>query len=709
MPPSKVLIQAQAQDSFSVEKTTFNGVTLLTMQGTLNQAFEGKKTAESIRTKNLIVGMRKVRRFASWGMSEWMDFLRINGERELYLVECSTYAMSQMNLVTGLLGHGKLVSFYASFRCGTCNREIETQFIIPRDRAAIRDLPGSHQECPSCGGVAGLEEYPAAFFETIASRPPFDIDDEVLAVLRSHFKYDLPDDVTRFRARRRVHNGYTYLRLSGSMALLPPEPLAAASVGTTVVDLGGTVFSPAEAGPWRAYVGAVLPKVTSLQLLNCPPGFLDAGVAIEDLQDKLKVRTFTLAYECLRCNAAVPVLVDVAEHLEQLAAGEAPPAQCPSCQSTLVAVPSPAQAMYMRALPARERDAALDKFLDKARAEPTEKLENCLTTARKQPGQPGSGRGLYLAVGLSAVLVGALAAVALGLWKMRGEPGTGPGPGNGSAVVLTPQPVQPQQPAFVRPDWILSDVPASAYCHELINRLMCVGVSTYRATRDDAVAEANDAALEELVSTLALRITEPFFRESVLPGYSTVRAKALSALQAVESDRTSTAYAEAADVIRKARRRVTELFQASGGAAVPSQRSDWYWEEYAGEKGRANETLVFVRYDISLDVMKALLERYSAQAQVLGASVMTAFPALAWQHADFTGGAMLTKLGRPLAGPDLTAPSVVSAVGEQRVVDAPGFARRVEEWKQGSGDLKLTVKAGDAPAREVVIPRQRVR
>jgi DNA-directed RNA polymerase subunit RPC12/RpoP len=709
--PSKALIQPQAQDAFSVEKTMIGGVTLLTMQGTLNQAFEGRKIAEAVRTKNVVVDMRKVRRFASWGMSEWMDFLRTNGERELYLVECSTYAVSQMNLVTGLLGHGRLVSFYASFRCTTCGREIETLFVVPRDRDTIRELPGSHQECPSCGGQAGLEEYPAAFFETIAARPPFDIDDEVLAFFQSHFKYELPPDLTRFRARRRVHNGYTYLRLTGSMALLPPEPLAAVSEGAAVVDLAGVIFSPAEMEPWRAYLGAVLPKVTSLQLMNCPSGFLAAGVSISDLQDKLKVRTFTLQYECLRCNMSVPVLVDVAEHLEQLVAGEAPPAQCPSCQSTLVAVPSAGQSMLMRALPARDRDPALDKLLEKVRGEPAEKLENCLAPGRKQAGG-GPGRGVYLAVGLSALVVGALAAVALGLWKMRGEPGTGDGSGSGSgsgAVAVTPQPQQPQS-QFTRPDWILSDVPSSAYCHEIINRLMCVGVSTYRPTRDDGVAEANDAVLEELVSTLGLKITDPYFRDNVLPGFSTVRAKALSALQAADSDRTSKAYADAAEVVRKARRRVTELLQASGGAAVPSQRSDWYWEEYAGEKGRANETLVFVRYDVTFDAMKALLDKYSASTTVLGGTAMTAFPAVAWQDAELVGGALVTKAGRPLAGAGVTAPSVISAVGDQRVVDAPGLAKRIEEWKQqGSGDLKLTVKTGDAAARTVEIPRQRLR
>jgi hypothetical protein len=39
------------------------------------------------------------------------------------------------------------------------------------------------------------------------------------------------------------------------------------------------------------------------------------------------------------------------------------------------------------------------------------------------------------------------------------------------------------------------------------------------------------------------------------------------------------------------------------------------------------------------------------------------------------------------------------AVGDQRIDDATGLAKRLEEWKQSTGDAKLTVKTGDAPAR----------
>jgi hypothetical protein len=304
-------------------------------------------------------------------------------------------------------------------------------------------------------------------------------------------------------------------------------------------------------------------------------------------------------------------------------------------------------------------------------------------------------RAMYAALGLAVLISGGLAVVAVGLWRQGREPVPA---ANRGAVI----PPRPPPPTFERPGWIMSDVPSTAYCHDMINLLMCVGVSSYRPTRDDAVAEASDAALEELVSAVGLRISDPFFRDAVVPGYGAVRAKALSALQATDLDHASAAYIAANNVVVKARKRVVEILHASGGAAVPTQRSDWYWEEYAAKKG-GTETLVFVRYDVTLDAIKALVEKYSATTAIIGSTAMTAFPALAWQYTDFTGGAMFTKVARPLADAGIVTQSVVMAVDEQRVEDTTSLVRRIEAWKPTSGDLKLTVEAGEGPAHVVEI------
>jgi hypothetical protein len=691
---------AVRQDKYHAEKVTFGRITNLTMHGTVGEMFEGRKVAASLRTKKIVINMHDVRRFASWGMSEWMDFLRVTSASDIYLVECSTYAASQLTIVTGLLGHAKLVSFYASYRCRNCNDEIESLFVIPRDRAAIRGIENSSQTCPACGGPARLEDYPAAFFETVAGRPPFDIDDEALAFMRTHLKYDLSPDLTRFRAFRRVNREYTYLRLSGNVATLPVEHVARAAQGTALVDLERIVVDPGQVDHWRKFIPAALPNVKSLQLLQCPPGFLEAAMVPEDFSDRLKVRTFGAAFTCSACGAPSSELIDVATHLEELVEGRVPPGRCPRCRAATLPIVSPELTAILRALPARDRDGALDNFLLKCRSESSDALENCLVT--QQPAAPAAPRRrLYVALSLAVLAVGAVALLLTKPWQKDESPGSG---STTTATGATPQP--PLGPTFKRPEWIVSDIPQTAYCHDLINRLMCIGVSSYTSNKEEGAVEASDAALEELVSAVGLKISEPYFKDTLIARYSDLRTKALSALQAAELQRSNdpvalAAYTSANDTVRNARKRIVGALRASAGAAVPAQRTDWYWEEYAKDTG-GTEILVFVRFDVPLDAVRLLVEKYSATATVLGSTAMTAFPELAWGDPKFTGGALISRVGPPLAAAGVAASQIVVGVGDQRVADVTGFAKRVDDT---SGPIKLLLETDDGRNQVIEIKR----
>ncbi len=586
--------QVHPSQKFKIERSVEGGITILDLHGVIDEGFEGQRVADTVRTKKLVVSLRDVRRFASWGMSEWMNFLRAIGETDLYFVECSTYAINQMNLVTGLLGQGKLVSFYSPFRCGSCGEEFETLTVVPLEHATLRELGDSEKVCLACGGRARMDKYPAQMHATLADRPIFDIDDEVVALLRGRYKYDVTPNTTRFRAVQRVIKGHTYTRLTGNVGTLQPAQLASATTGTTILDLAGIVFDPTQLQAWTAYLAAALPTVTSLQLLDCPPGFLENAVTPADLQGKLKVRSFGLAYHCAQCNASTTYIVDVAPNLEQLTEGMVPNANCPTCKALMLAPLTHEQLELIRRLPARENDVALERFLAKARAEPSDKLDDAMVARPALPPKPPAGatRALYFASGLAVLVVAGLVLVAVPLWKQTDAP-VAPVAGTGGVVAPTPNTSQ-----FQRPDWITSDVPSSSFCQDAINRIVCVGVSSYRPDRGDAVAEASDAALDELVNAVGLKIAAPMFRDDVLAGYSKVRANALSTLQSNETDRTTPTYLAASDVVRKARRSVVELLKSSGGAAVPAQRSDWYWEEYNREKGAGTEFRVFVRYDV---------------------------------------------------------------------------------------------------------------
>lgn len=685
--------QAHAAAKFRLQKTVTGDVTYLTLHGVVDEGFEGRKVADGVRTKKLVLNMRDVRRFASWGMSEWTEFVKINAGRDLYLAECSTQALSQFNLVTGLAGHSKIISFYVPYRCAHCGEESESLLVAPIDRATMANLAEHEQPCATCGRAARVDKYLASMCQSMAEQPPFDIDDEVVAFLRSTFKYNVTPDVGRFRAHKLANKQYTYLRLSGGLSTMPGELIAQACDGTTVVDLSS--INPLDGHAvtaWRTFTAAALPKVTSLQLLECPPGFLDAAVVAEDL-GKLKVRTFVLTYDCPACNVTIARSIDVAQSLEHLVEGTIPSTRCDNCKSVLEASVTPELALLLRRLPAREHDVALDKFLDKARSEPPDRLEDAtvVKAAPVEKAQAGVPRAMYLAIGLMVLVAAGVAVIAFSVFRKDNNKVAQVDP---NAGVIAPKPA----PTFQRPDWILSDLPSSAFCHDMINRLMCVGVSPYRATRNEAVVEANDAALDELVNALGLKITDPFFKEQVLPGYSETRAKALATLQAADVDRASAAYKAANDTVRAARKRTVEILQASGGAAVPAQRSDWYWEEYALEKGTGTEVLVFVRYDVSLDAVKALVERYSTPVMVGGSTAVTAFPGLAWQYADFVGGAMLVKPSRPLERSGVAIKHVITNAADQRIADVQALEKQVTA---AQGSLKLTVKPLDGAATHV--------
>lgn len=654
---------------------------MLSLHGVIEGALEGAKLASSVKTSKLVLNLFDVRRFASWGMAEWMNFLRAAQELDLYFIECSSYAIQQLSQVTGMLGHGKLVSFYAPFRCGTCSEEQQVLIVVAQAPERLLELTASERPCRTCGGTSRIPKHQADIAHDVASKVGYDIDDDVATFLRAQLKYEIPANLSKFRAARRKQGPRTYLRLSGNLTTLPATKLARAAEGTTVVDLSRTMFDPSQLGPWREFVSAASGNVDTLQLLECPLGFFERMTADDLSAPKLKVRSFVQGYTCPKCSTPSAVAIDVAQHLEELVAGALPAQRCPSCKFE---IPGPPTNGPLHKLPARERDTDLDRFVEKMRNEPDEGLENALTL--RAPGPKASAvtqRSVYLGSLLAALLVGAIVLVVMFVWKKDAPP------------VSTVQPPQKPTQTFQRPDWILSDTPSSAYCQEMIGRLMCVGVSAYGGNLDAAVVAANDASLDEIVNLIGLKIEDAWFRDNVLAGYGTARTRTLAAMQ--------NAGPRADDAtVRAVRHRVAELLLTTGGPAVPAQRSDWYWEEYEQGSGKGTEFLVFVRYDVTVDSLQLLLKRYGEATSLAESSALTAFPGLAWQDATFSGGAMLRTVGGVLAKAGAVPGQVVTAFDDKPVVDAIALANQLQEATKGT-EHALTVRAPDGGTTTITL------
>ena len=97
-----------------------------------------------------------VRRFNSAGVRIWVDCMRALAVRaRLSFVDCAPAVITQLNMIQGFLGHGRVRSFYGPMRCDRCdhmlNHRFETHVCVEQG-----GLPSV--ACPSCGATMELDE-----------------------------------------------------------------------------------------------------------------------------------------------------------------------------------------------------------------------------------------------------------------------------------------------------------------------------------------------------------------------------------------------------------------------------------------------------------------------------------------------------------------------------------------------------------------------
>ena len=156
---------------------------------------------------------------------------------------------------------------------------------------------------------------------------------------------------------------------------------------------------------------------------------------------------------------------------------------------------------------------------------------------------------------------------------------------------------------------------------------------------------------------------------------------------------------------------MSEALKRSGGAAVPGQPSGEHWEEYRALVGDGSKFLVFVKYDVSLDAIKALTERYATPAEALGARALTVFPSVAWRFPDVFEGAILVGLDQDvLRAMGLAEENIILSVRDRKVRDAQDFASKIDEeyatLKEHGGNMKFVVKTGDGEPMDFNRPIQ---
>jgi anti-anti-sigma regulatory factor len=680
-----------AQPKLSIEKFADGGVACIKFVGTIDESFEGKKLGMTASADTLVLDLGGVRKISSFGIREWVDFVTAAAQkaRQLILIECTPKVIDQLNMVANFAGGGRVFSFYAPFRCDYCDSEQRALLQIDRDFEAIKSLRLAERPCSSCNESMYFDEDGATFFSYLIAQDRFQLDPDVEAFLAAKLNYAVSDLNRKLRVDKVIEGRMTYLRLNGDLDdSFPRDKLAEGLEGTVIVDLGAIgKIEPVGAMQWRGFVQLVAPVAERVYLASAPPSFIEKLCTRDDLNPKVQLLTVLMPYTCSGCGTTSAHNIDVGAHYDVLKFATAPELRCATCKQ---AMQCNAGETVMTLLPTMPRPTAGPDLVKsvgvlRERALINAGVRRAARPAGTAPPAPIASRNQLLVPILAALLVivvGAGGVVAYQRFMAKPPAGLG---------------ALSHASAAARPAWIASDVPAAATCSEQGGALSCVGVSSVSARQDDAEDEAADAAFDAAANALAVRLAAPKWKLAVPPIYGAARDAKLAAF---DRDPASTA---ARRDVREARRAVAQALRATGGSAVPAAPTGRYWEEYQGADGK--RYLAFAQVTLGATEIGKLLDGYAQSATALGATVVGAFPLLAWRYPKVERGAVILELGAgPLQDLGLAEQYVVLAVDGRDVGDAAGFAKlAADEYAalvERGGTLRLKVQIGDGAPRE---------
>ncbi len=110
----------------------------------------------------LYLRLRSFRRISSDSVQKWIDFVRALPETQrIFLLECPIPFIHQANLITNLLEHQTVESFFAPYSCAHCGLDEEKLLTTAELGAAKKPPP---QTCTACHSPTTFDDLPEQYF-----------------------------------------------------------------------------------------------------------------------------------------------------------------------------------------------------------------------------------------------------------------------------------------------------------------------------------------------------------------------------------------------------------------------------------------------------------------------------------------------------------------------------------------------------------------
>jgi hypothetical protein len=401
-------------------------------------------------------------------------------------------------------------------------------------------------------------------------------------------------------------------------------------------------------------------------------------------------------------------MIDVEQHFDVLKFATPPEMKCGDCKNPTTCAATEGLLSHLPTLPKPSISPQTRKFIKEVQERKPEKKK--ATTVAEAAAQGKSG-GAGMMIG-AAVISAGLAVGGFFVYQYTQKKDKDAGSGGDVGAITVGDKVGSSAPE--RPAWIKSDTFFSGDCAEEGAKVMCVGVSSYLSSQEEARDEAKQAAVDALVATVGDKIKDASFESVVKRIYAEARQTARADFDKLRASALAGSYDKneydrAHRDLAKKRQAVVGAFEATAPDLKPAEATAEYWEEYKNSSGGGTRYLVFAYYELGADKMGRLMARYTEPQQALGAKAVTLFPAVAWRWPNVDRGAIIigTDLGK-IKDSGLGTETVIQAVNGRPIKDAIEWKTTLEKevaiLEKVGGDLELNVKSGDVGGGTFKIP-----
>jgi serine/threonine protein kinase len=146
---------------------------IVTLPPVLDDRFNERTLIEELDgMQHIIFDFDRVQRITSFGVREWVRFLKVLPQNAYYcFIRCHPSMVSQLNFIHDFGGRGELLSLYTPYECPRCHEKMELLIDVSREKQRIDSGELTPLQCARCRIDAELDDLPDLYFAHVKRRP----------------------------------------------------------------------------------------------------------------------------------------------------------------------------------------------------------------------------------------------------------------------------------------------------------------------------------------------------------------------------------------------------------------------------------------------------------------------------------------------------------------------------------------------------------